>query len=167
MVVETVGSMTSQSTSGLSAGGEAMQRLTASCIGKNLGGVTILAALNFLVGAYLVLMSFLALWLGPFVVVYLCVTALFLSLGYGLWKLRSWARQTQIVLSMIGAVGWLLLTIALLRDGFDSVSLFLGSGFTVLNLVIILYLLRPQVKQAFGASSHSGGEPEMQKISEP
>ena len=31
-----------------------MQRLTASCIGKNLGGVTILAALNFLVGAYLV-----------------------------------------------------------------------------------------------------------------
>ena len=142
-------------------------RLTASCISKNLGGVTILAALNFLVGAYLVLMSFLALWLGPFVVVYLCVTALFLSLGYGLWKLRNWARQIQIVLSMIYAVAFLLLTIGVLREYGFSVDLLLGPGFTVLNVGIILYLLRSQVKQAFGASSHSGGGPEVQKVSEP
>ena len=133
-------------------------------------GVTILAVLNYLVGAYLVLGSMfglLALWLGPFFVVFVCVTALFLSLGYGLCKLRNWARQIQIVLSMIGAVGCLLLTIGLLRDGFDSVSLILGSGFTILNVGIILYLLRPQVKQAFGTSSHSGGGPEVQKASEP
>lgn len=133
-------------------------------------GVTILAVLNYLVGAYLVVGSMfglLALWLRPFVVVFLCVTALFLSLGYGLWKLRNWARQTQIVLSMIGAVGCLLLAIGLLRDGFDTVSLFLGPGFTVLNVVIILYLLRPQVKQAFVASSHSGGDPEVQRASQP
>ena len=133
-------------------------------------GVTILAVLNSLVGAYLVfgsMFGLLALWLGPFAVVFLCVTALFLSLGYGLWKLRNWARQIQIVLSMIGAVGCLLLTIGVLRNGFDTVDLFLGPGFTVLNVVIILYLLRPQVKQAFGASSHSGGDPEVQKASEP
>ena len=83
--------------------------------------------------------------------------ALFLSLGYGLWRLRNWARQMQIVLSMIGAVGCLLLTInSLLRNGFDSGILFLGLGFAVPNVVIILYLVRPQVKQAFGG-------PEVQK----
>lgn len=133
-------------------------------------GVTILAVLNYLVGAYLVVGSMfglLALWLGPFAVEFFCVTALFLSLGYGLWKLRNWARQTQIVLSIIGALGCLLLGIGLLRDGFDTVSLVLGPYFTVLNVVIILYLLRPQVKEAFGASSHSGGNPEVQKASQP
>lgn len=55
-------------------------------------GVTILAVLNYLVGAYLVVGSmffFLALWLGPFFFVFLCVTALFLSPGYGLWKLTQ------------------------------------------------------------------------------
>jgi ABC-type uncharacterized transport system permease subunit len=133
-------------------------------------GVTILAVLNYLVGAYLFVGSMfglMALWLGPFAVVFWGVNALFFGLGYGLWKLRDWARWTQIVLCMIGAVGWLLLTISVLRDGFDSETLFLGFGFTALNVVIILCLLRPQVKQAFGASSHSGGNPEVQKASEP
>ena len=129
-----------------------MRRLTASCISRNLGGVTILAALNFLVGAYLVLMSFLAFWLGPFVAVYLCVTTFFLILGYGLWKLRNWARQAQIVLCMMGVVGCLLITTGVLRDGFDSEMILFFFGFTALNVAIILYLLRPQVKQAFGAS---------------
>jgi uncharacterized membrane protein (DUF2068 family) len=134
-------------------------------------GVTILAVLNYLVGAYLFVGSMfglLALWLGPFAVVFWGVNALFFGLGYGLWKLRDWARWTQIVLSMIIAVGCLLLTIHMLRDDldFDSVILFFFC-FTVLNVVIILYLLRPQVKQAFGTSSHSGGGPEVQKASEP
>lgn len=97
---------------------------------------------------------------------FLGVTALFLSLGYGLWQLGNWARQTQIVLSMTGAVGCLLLTISLLREGFDSVILFVGFGLTVLNVVIIVYLLRPRVKQAFSASSRSGGDPKVQKASE-
>ena len=133
--------------------------------------VTILALLNYLVGAYLVVGSMfglLALWLGPFAVVFLCITALFLSLGYGLWKLRNWARQTQIALNMLGAVGCLLLSIDVLRDrdGFDTVDLFIAPGLTVLNIVIILYLLRPQVKQAFGARSHSVGDPKVQKVSQ-
>jgi hypothetical protein len=153
VVVETGGTMTSQSTSGRSAGGEAMQRPA---------GVTILAVLNYLMGAYLVVGSMffvLALWLGPFFFVFLCVTALFLSLGYGLWKLRNWAWLIQIVLSAIYVLAFLLLSIGVLRDDFDTVDLFLGPGVTVINVVIILYLLRPQVKQAFGASSHSGGGP--------
>jgi hypothetical protein len=133
-------------------------------------GVTILAVLNYLVGAYLVLGSMfflLALWLGPFFVVFVGVTALFLSLGYGLCKLRNWVRQAQLALSMIGTVGCLLLTIGVLRDGFDSGIILFFFAFTALNLVIILYLLRPQVKQAFGASSHSGGDPKVQKASGP
>lgn len=131
-------------------------------------GITILAALNYSVGAYLFigsLFGLMALWLGPFAVVFWGVNALFFGLGYGLWKLRNWARETQIVLCMIGALAWLLLTVGVLREGFDSESLFLGLGFTVLNVVIILYLLRPRVKQAFGASSQSGGGPEVQKVS--
>lgn len=134
------------------------------------GGVTILAVLNYLVGAYLFFGSmffFLALWLGPFFIVFVGVTTLFLSLGYGLWKLRSWAWLIQIVLSMIYAVAFLLLTIGVLRDDFDIVDLFLGPGVTVINVVIVLYLLRPQVKQAFGASRHSDGGPEVQKVSAP
>src|SRR6266851_1903130 len=81
-------------------------------------GVTILAVLNYLVGAYLFVGSMfglLALWLGPFAVVFWGVNALFFGLGYGLWKLRDWARWTQIVLSMIIAVGCLLLTILMLH----------------------------------------------------
>ena len=58
----------------------------------------------------------------------------------------------------------MLLTIDMLRDGFDRETLFVGSGFTALNVVIILYLLRPQVKEAFGRRSHSaGGSAEVQK----
>lgn len=125
-------------------------------------GVTILAVLNYLVGVYLFVASMFglfALWLGPFALVYWGVNALFFGLGYGLWKLRDWARWIQVVLSMIYAVAFLLLTIGVLREGFDSESLFVGLGFTVLNVAITLYLLRPQVKQAFGASSHSVEDP--------
>lgn len=161
MVVETGGSLTSQSISGPSAGGEAMQRPV---------GVTILAVLNYIVGAYLFVGSMFglfALWLGPFAVVFWGVNALFFGLPYGLWKLRDWARWIQLVLSMIYAVAFLLLTIGVPNDGFDTVDLLLGPGVTVINVVIILYLLRPKVKQAFGASTHSGRSPEVQKVSEP
>ena len=155
--------MTSQSTSGTSAGGEAMQRPPV--------GVIILALLHYAVGLYLFVGSFFglyALWLGPYAVVFWGVNAIFLILGYGLGRLRNWARWMQIVLSTIGAVGFPLITIDMLRDGvaFGS-AVPVGFGFTVTNVVIILYLLRPQVKQVFGASSHSGGGPEVQKVSEP
>ena len=132
-------------------------------------GVTILAVLNCLVGGYLFvgsLFGLLALWLGPFAVVFWGVNALFFGLGCGLWRLRSWAWLIQIVLSMIYAMGWLLLTIGVLREYGFSVDLLLGPGFTILNAGIILYLLRPQVKQAFGTSGHPGGGPEVKKALE-
>ena len=126
-------------------------------------GVRILAVLNYLVGACMFggsMFGLFALWLGPFALVFWGVNALFFGLGYGLWNLRDWARWTQIVLSMIAAVGCLLLTIGMLRDSLEvRGTLFFGFGSTVPNVVIILYLLRPRLKQAFGASSRSDGKP--------
>lgn len=124
-------------------------------------GVAILAVVNCFLGAYLFVGSMfglLALWMGPLAVPFWGVIAFFLSLGYGLWKLRNWARWTQIVLSVIGPVGWLLFAIDEVRDSSDRTALFFGLGFAVPNVVVILYLLRPHVRRAFAASGFPPSE---------
>jgi uncharacterized membrane protein (DUF2068 family) len=72
--------------------------------------------------------------------------------GIGLWKLANWARILQIVLLALGLV-------------FGVFGLLIGAaqfnlGVTVIRLIImaieawiLIYLFRPHVKQAFGATS--------------
>lgn len=87
-------------------------------------------------------------------VVVLIIAAVAAFLGWGMWTLRNWARVVTIVLAALGFLG--------------SVSGFVYSGAlhafagvvwiwllvrVAVNGIIIWYLLQPEVKQAFGATS--------------
>lgn len=85
-------------------------------------------------------------------VIFIIVAGLYLLVGIGLWKLANWARILQIVLLALGLV-------------FGVFGLLIGAaqfnlGVTVIRLIImaieawiLIYLFRPHVKQAFGATS--------------
>jgi hypothetical protein len=110
-------------------GGAAMSQLG----GSSMGGGAMFAGLGALAGVFIL----------GFAVLYAVV-------GFGLWKLQNWAR----ILALIGAaVGTL---IGLLRI-LGALAHF-HPGIVVLNLIvcafdiwILTYLLKPHVKQAFGA----------------
>jgi hypothetical protein len=87
-------------------------------------------------------------------VVVLIMAAVAALLGWGLWTLQNWARLVTIVLAALGFLG--------------SVSGFLYTGAmhsfagvfwiwllvrVAVNGIIVWYLLQPEVKQAFGATS--------------
>ena len=62
------------------------------------------------------------------------------AIGYGLWKLKEWARITELIFSGIGIV------ISIGSLYFDPV----GSIFQIIiNGVIIWYLMKPEVKMLF------------------
>ncbi len=142
-------------------------------------GVTVISVLNF-IGAACYLLAALAMFLGgamiaqmagsassgggsgmqaliaglgAFLGVFLLVGAgLCLLVGIGLWKLANWARILQIVLLALGLV---LGVFGLL----GAVTNF-HAGPVVWQLIvlaiqawILIYLFKPHVKQAFGATS--------------
>jgi uncharacterized membrane protein (DUF2068 family) len=86
----------------------------------------------------------------------LAPSALCLVTGVGLWKLRSWGRILAILLAALSFLGYA----AALVKPFAHTDLFLGFVFLVTGLVyaaidagILIYLFRPRVKQAFGATA--------------
>jgi hypothetical protein len=135
-------------------------------------GVTILALLGFLSAALLagtalvmfVSATFLAnLAARPgfdmlagsggavFGVAFLVFAAFYLVGAIGLWKLQNWARILVIVLCGLGALlNALGLLTALLH--FQVLSILEGAVVVALLVWILLYLLKPRVKQAFGAT---------------
>ena len=137
-------------------------------------GVTILAVLWFLGAACLVLVGLLSFVGGSLLtgmarnggpgsaifamggaiigVVCLLFAVLYFAIGLGFIKLQNWARVTALVLTAIGLIFGLF--------GLLNVVMHLAIFSLVYQLVvlalyvwILVYLLKPHVKQAFGAAS--------------
>jgi hypothetical protein len=136
-------------------------------------GVTILAILNFIGAAICVLGgiamilggSFIATMLsqgqssagvagvlaglgaaaGVFIIIMGGVSAL---VGFGLWKMKGWARVVSIVLFGISAVFQLLGILGTLAH-FNVFALIWGGFWIAVDAFVILYLLKPEVKAAF------------------
>lgn len=72
-------------------------------------------------------------------------------IGWGLWTLKNWARIVTIVLTGLGLVFIVLGLVGSLM-AMEIVSLVMNLCFAALYAWIIMYLLKPHVKQAFGAA---------------
>ena len=68
-------------------------------------------------------------------------------LGFGLWKLKGWARIVSIVLDAISAVFQLLEILGTLAH-FNIFALLWGVFWIAVNAFVIWYLLKPEVKAA-------------------
>ncbi len=135
-------------------------------------GVTVIALLHFLGAGLLVLCGLMMFAGGGFLatmagssaartmlagmgvflgILFLAFAALGLFIGIGLWKLKNWARVLTIVLNAISLVFAVLALFGALMH--FSIGLFIGVLIrAAIALIIILYLLKPDVKKAFGAA---------------
>jgi hypothetical protein len=137
-------------------------------------GVTILAILNFIGAAFCLLGGigmilgggFIATMLsqqgqgsagaagilaglgaaaGVFIIIIGGVSAL---VGFGLWKLKGWARIVSIVLYAISGAFQLLGILGTLAH-FNLFALVWGAFWIAVDAFVIWYLLKPEVKAAF------------------
>jgi hypothetical protein len=132
-------------------------------------GVTVLAILSFLSAAFLVYALLLLsagsfglgtsatsaggimAWLGPAAeTIALVFAVIYIAIGIGLLKLMNWARLLLMILLVIGAIA----AVIAVFSSFSPlritalVTQAVGMAF---NILIFIYLLDPQVKQAFTA----------------
>ncbi len=114
-------------------------------VGMGIGGAAAASTKGAGVGAFLV-------GLGDVGGVLLLVcAAIGVVVGIGLWKLRGWARMVTIVLtilSLVLAVPGLFMSIFSLKV-LQLIFQLIGAGIYVL---IVGYMFRPHVKQAFGVA---------------
>ena len=137
-------------------------------------GVTILAVLCFLAAACLLLIGLLffvggsmlaglahaggpgsAIFaMGGAVIGVICVlfAVLDFAIGLGFIKLQNWARVTAIVLAAIGIVFGVLGLLNVVMH-MMIFSLILQLIILAIYVWILVYLLKPHVKQAFGAAT--------------
>ena len=135
-------------------------------------GVTILAVLAFMGAGLLVLLG-LAIFMGGamlssmsayprfgaiaggiIAVFFLVFAVLDAVIGVGLWKLQNWARVLTIVLTglgLLGSVGGLVSPFAYAHFFFFA-FLVRRVIVTAIQVWILVYLFKPHVKQAFGAT---------------
>ena len=132
-------------------------------------GVTILAVLYFLCTAFFV-MAGLAMIAGMGIagassdqagmgamlaglgvmgaILLFCCAAIQGLLGWGMWKLKGWARLIVLIFAFIGlAFGALGMLGSLLS--MDLTSIVMGTLPVAINGLIAWYMLQPHVKQAF------------------
>ena len=136
-------------------------------------GVTILAVLYFIFAAFLGLCGILfivggsmlsglahggglgsALFaMGGVVVggIFLVLAMLDLAIGIGFIKLQNWARILAIILIGIGVLFGLLSVLGLLAH-FMVIVLMFRLIVLAIEIWILIYLFKPHVKQAFGAT---------------
>ena len=136
-------------------------------------GVTILAVLGF-IGAGMLVLAAILMFIGGAIlsnmaaypmfamlggiggaivaVVFLSFAALYVVTALGLLKLQNWARVLVIVLLGISVCFYALGLLGALVH-FRVGLLIWRAMFAALDIWIILYLLKPHVKQAFGATS--------------
>ncbi len=135
-------------------------------------GVTILAVLGF-IGAGMLVLAALAMLVGGAMVanmaarpglamiggvggaivavVFLGIAALYLVVALGFLKLQNWARVLTIVLCGVGVLfNGLGVLNALVH--FHVVIVVWQAIVVAIDLWVMLYLLKPHVKQAFGAT---------------
>lgn len=88
--------------------------------------------------------------LGAFAgVALLILAAIYVVNGVGLWKLLGWGRVLTIMLVAIGvifAILWLFRSFVPMHPGMIAWQLIL----LVIDAVILTYMFRPRVRQAFG-----------------
>ena len=82
---------------------------------------------------------------GVFIIIVGGVSAL---LGFGLWKLKEWARIVTIVFAGISGAFQLLGILGTLAH-FNVLALMWGVFWLAIDALIIWYLLKPEVKAAF------------------
>jgi hypothetical protein len=135
-------------------------------------GVTILAVLAFIGAGLLVFAALAALLMGGVMlsrmgaapmgvlggvgvaiaaVLFLVIAVLYVVMGVGLWKLLNWARILTIVLVGLGAAFQALGVLGALAH-FHPFLFVWRAIFVAIDVWIIVYLLKPDVKQAFGAT---------------
>jgi hypothetical protein len=87
-------------------------------------------------------------------IVFLVIAAVDIVLGVGLIKLKEWARMATIVLTAIGAALGALGLLTLLAH-FILFAAIIRACVLALQIWIIMYLLKPEVKAAFqGTQAH-------------
>ena len=70
-------------------------------------------------------------------------------IGFGLWKLKNWARKSMIGITIFGAIAAFVVSLVLVRP--------IVFGMSVIGMAIVefgwlgWYLMRPRVRYAFGA----------------
>jgi len=84
-------------------------------------------------------------------VFFLAIAALYGVIGFGMLKLQNWARILVIVLSFIGAF-FNALGILTAMFHFHPALMLWRLIMIGINVWIAMYLLKPHVKQAFGAT---------------
>jgi uncharacterized membrane protein (DUF2068 family) len=99
--------------------------------GQGAGGAGILGALGAAAGVFIIIIG--------------GVAAL---VGFGLWKLKEWARIVSIVLAGISAALQLLGLLGSLAH-FNAFAVIWGVFWVAVDAFIIMYLLKPEVKAAF------------------
>jgi len=135
-------------------------------------GVTVLAVLAFIVAGLAVLGALILLVGGAALssmmqssmggtmmagvgaiagIIVLFVAALYAVTGYGLWKLQNWGRILCLVLVVLGLLSTAVNLIRMMT-AFHIVYAVWGVFWIAIDIWIITYLLKPHVKQAFGAS---------------
>jgi hypothetical protein len=82
---------------------------------------------------------------GVFIIIIGGISAL---VGFGLWKLKNWARIVSIVLLGLSIAGQLLQLLAVLAH-FNLFAFVWIAFWTAVDAFIIWYLLKPEVKAAF------------------
>ena len=139
------------------------------------GGVTFIAILDFLGAAICILLAITMMVGGGFVanlmsqsggqgagagaglfaglgvvmgVVFLVIAIIPILVGWGLWKLKEWARIVSIVFAVLGIVSNLFRLLTVLVH-FNVILLGITLCLLALNAWIIWYLLQPNVKAAF------------------
>jgi hypothetical protein len=139
-------------------------------------GVTILAVLAF-IGAGLLVLAGLAIFLGGAImshmaaypqlaiaagiggtlvgVICLAFAGLEVAIGIGLWKLQNWARVLTIVLcglALLSSCFTLLFALTHMFGVFFFGLFFRRLVLAAVQVWIVIYLLKPHVKQAFGTA---------------
>jgi hypothetical protein len=82
---------------------------------------------------------------GVFIIIVGGVSAL---VGFGLWKLKGWARIVSIILYAISGAFQLLGILGSLAH-FNLFALVWGAFWVAVDAFVIWYLLKPEVKAAF------------------
>jgi hypothetical protein len=84
---------------------------------------------------------------GAFVGFYCILMILHLTVGVGLLRLQNWARIAGIILAILN------LLVAISGYAPPRVPLFRQSTISmIIEVVVLIYLFRPEVKEAFGAT---------------
>jgi len=83
--------------------------------------------------------------------IFLVLAVLDLAIGIGFIKLQNWARVVAIILIGIGVL-FGLLNMATMLAHFVMFVLVVRLIFLAIEIWILVYLFKPHVKQAFGAT---------------